>query len=93
MNEWGNLVNPVGIAKVSPAYSKPLVLKPSEIFEYQVSEQILELANELYFPFLSGTALHGYPLQKGKTYRMITVYRPYKEQEGICSKGKLIQVE
>ncbi len=95
MNDAGNLIQPDGIAKVSPR-EQPITLKPGQIFEYLLSKQLFDLAKEkeLSLPFLTGTALFGYTLEKGKTYRIIVVYRPYgKEKEGICSKEKIIKIK
>ena len=93
MNDYGNLIKPVGIAKVDPKYQS-ITLKPRQVFECSISKQFFNLAKEkeLNLPFLTGTALFGYPLGKGKTYRIIVVYRPYgKDKDGICSKEKIIK--
>lgn len=92
MNDLGNLIQPVGIAKVDPK-RQSITLESGQVFKYSISKQLLDLAKgkELSLPFLTGTALFGYALEKDKTYRIIVVYRPYgKEKEGICSKEKLI---
>ncbi|MBU4305273.1 MAG: hypothetical protein KJ893_06615 [Candidatus Omnitrophica bacterium] len=95
MNESGNIIQPEGIAKVDPRWQS-IILKSGQVFEYSISKQRLDLAKgkELSFPFLTGTSLFGYALEKGKTYRIIVVYRPYgKEKEGICSKEKIIELK
>ncbi len=95
MNDQGNLIQPVGVAKVDPR-AQSITLKPEQVFEYSFSKQRLDLAKkkELHLPFLTGTALFGYPLEKGKTYRIIVVYRPYgKDKSGICSKEKIIKFQ
>lgn len=93
MDELGNVLQPAGIAKVSPG-SKSLLLEPGKENLITTSRQYLDLArkNELHFPFLSGSALFGYKLEKGNRYRVIVVFRPYgKEDQGVCSKEKIIQ--
>ena len=95
MDSYGNLIKPEGIAKVSPRY-QPITLKPGQVFEYSIPKQLLDLAKEkeLSFPFLTGTGLFGYALEKGKIYRITVVYRPFgKEQEGICSREKIIELK
>ena len=93
MDNHGNLIQPVGIAKVDPK-DQSIKVKPGQVFEYSISKQHLNLAKEqkLILPFLTETALFGYPLEKDKTYRIIVVYRPYGiNKDGICSEEKIIK--
>ena len=95
MDDQGNMIKPVGIAKVDPK-AQSITLKPGQVFEYSFSKQQLDLAKkkELHLPFLTGTGLFGYPLEKGKTYRISVVYRPYgKDKSGICSKEKIVRFQ
>ena len=93
IHNHGNLIQPVGIAKLDPK-DQSIKVKPGQVFEYSISKQHLNLAKEqkLILPFLTETALFGYPLEKDKTYRIIVVYRPYGiNKDGICSEEKIIK--
>lgn len=84
----GNPITPTGIAKVTPKIQK-FSLKPKETFEHTLHQYI---KTDFVFPFLTGTALFGYELKEGNSYRVIAIYRPYgKERGGICSKEKIIE--
>ena len=95
MNESGNIIQPTGIAKVSPRQDS-LSLKAGQTYEHTTSVQFIDLAkkNNLNFPFLSDSGLFGYKLVKGNKYRIIVVYRPEgKNHQGICSNEKIIKIE
>jgi len=91
MNELGNVVEPVGLAKVNRAKHEAIVLKPGETFTHTV---VSSVRPRCLFQFLSGSALFGYELEFGKTYRVVAVYRPEgKDGEGVCSAEKVIEFE
>ena len=91
MNELGNVVAPTGIAKVSRARHEDVVLKPGQTFEHTVAPAVRQ---RCLFQFLTGSALFGYELEFGKTYRIVAVYRPEgKDGEGVCSKEQVIEFE
>jgi hypothetical protein len=91
MNEHGNIIPPVGFAKVSAVRYEDIVLKPGQTFEHAARGSG---GDKYLFQFLTNTALFGYELEFGKTYRVVAIYRPDGEHgEGICSKEKIIDFE
>lgn len=91
MNEHGNVIAPTGFAKVSDVKHEPITLKPGEVFKHNVEGMY---GDKYLFRFLSATALFGYELKFGETYRVIAVYRPKgAEGEGICSVEKIVKFE
>jgi hypothetical protein len=90
LNDDGNLMTPEGVAKVTPR-QKTILLKPGETFEYQNS-QLIELAHSkgLAFPFLTGTGLFAYDLEKGQQYWLTAIYRPQWRESGIASAEQLM---
>ena len=74
MNERGNPVPPVGVAKVDPMH-RTIKLKPGEAFAHTLDGRTAH-AKGLTFPFLAGTALFAYDLGDGADYRVIMIYRP-----------------
>jgi hypothetical protein len=90
MNELGNVVAPDGLAKVNQA-ERELVLKAGETLEHTVRQSV---DDEYTFQFLSGSALFGYKLEPGKTYRVVAIYRPLgRDGEGLCSREKLVELD
>jgi len=90
MNEHGNVIEPIGFAKVNRVKYEDISLKPGEIFRHTVRGA----GGRRLFQFLTGTALFGYELEFGKTYRIVAVYRPEgPDGDGICSKEKAITYE
>ena len=90
MNDKGNVVEPRGLAKVDAA-ERELILKAGETFRHRVRQSV---DDEYTFQFLSGTALFGYKLDAGKTYRVVAIYRPLgPDGEGICSREKLVELD
>jgi hypothetical protein len=83
MDERGNLVQPVGVAKVDPR-NATIKLKPGEVFEHAL-DQSSQLAHSkgLTLPFLTGTGLFAYDLKDGASYRVTVTYRPH----GLASHG------
>lgn len=89
MNELGNAVAPTGFAKVSMVRHEDVLLKPGETFERTARWS----GDKYLFQFVTGSALFGYELEFGKTYRVVAVYRPDgKDGEGVCSKEKVITI-
>lgn len=66
MDEHGNIVEPQAKAKVDPP--------GATIFELQQGQSFTHRFKNL--DYVSGTALFGYALQEGKTYRTLAVYCP-----------------
>jgi hypothetical protein len=75
MDERGNMVQPVGVAKVDPP-GATIKLKPGEVFRYTLDRQLAH-AKGLTFPFLTGTGLFAYDLKDETSYRVIMIYRPH----------------
>lgn len=74
-NSLGNVVPPEGIAKVNQAIQQ-ITIQPHSEYKHGFDR----------FEFLSGSALAGYTLEPGETYRIIAVYRPRGDNEaGIAS--------
>ena len=65
MDQYGNIIKPVGKAKVDPV-GLTYILEAGNI-------HIHEFKNR---DFLTGTALFGYDFEKGRKYRVVAVYRP-----------------
>jgi hypothetical protein len=65
MDDQGNIVTPTGKAKVDP--SAATFILPSETSHTHTFKNL---------DFLTGTALFGYALEKGKRYRVVAIYRP-----------------
>ena len=87
MSSLGNVVSPVGIAKVSPA-KRRLRLKPKATKTIWLTRRT---PTGVSLPFLSGSALFGFRLKPGKTYRIIAIYRPYGSQgPGYTSREKRV---
>lgn len=83
MNSLGNVVSPVGIAKVDPPF-REITIKPNS--EFRQSFPNLE--------FLTGSALFGYELKSGETYRVVAIYRPDGEKSsGITTREQIITVK
>lgn len=83
MNSLGNVVSPVGIAKVDPPFGE-ITIKPNS--EFKQSFPNLE--------FLTGSALFGYELKSGETYRVVAIYRPNGEKSpGITTGEQIITVK
>ena len=75
MDERGNLVQPVGVAKVDPA-NATIKLKADEVFEYTIDRHLAH-ARGLTLPFLTGTGLFAYDLKDRTSYRVTMIYRPH----------------
>ena len=83
MNSLGNVVAPIGLAKVDPFF-KEITIKPN--LEVRQSFPKLE--------FITGSALFGYELKKGEIYRIVAIYRPDGEKGvGITTKEQIITVK
>jgi hypothetical protein len=83
MNSLGNVVSPVGIAKVDPPFGE-MTIKPNS--EFKQSFPNLE--------FITGSALFGYELKSGETYRVVAIYRPNGEKSpGITTGEQIITVK
>jgi hypothetical protein len=83
MDERGNVVQPVGVAKVDPR-NATIKLKPGETFEYALNQNSqLARARGLTLPFVTGTGLFAYDLKDGASYRITMIYRPH----GLVSHG------
>ena len=83
MNSLGNVVSPVGIAKVDPPFGE-ITIKPNS--EFKQSFPNLE--------FITGSALFGYELKSGETYRVVAIYRPNGEKSsGITTGEQIITVK
>lgn len=65
MDEHGNVVGPMGKAKIDPR-AATFILSPSATHTHTFKN----------LDFLTGTGLFGYALEKGKRYRVVAVYRP-----------------
>ena len=82
MNSLGNVVSPVGIAKVDSAFGE-ITIKPKS--EFKQSFPNLE--------FITGSALFGYRLKSGETYRVVAVYRPNGgKSSGVTSREQVVTV-
>lgn len=79
MNSLGNIVSPVGIAKVDPAFGE-ISIKPNS--EFKQSFPNLE--------FITGSALFGYELRAGETYRVVAIYRPNGDKSSGVTTGEQI---
>ncbi|MCB4757275.1 MAG: hypothetical protein LHV69_09675 [Elusimicrobia bacterium] len=80
LNEHGNVIQPVGIAKVDPRFQEKSLESNS-----QFSEVFKGLK------FITGTGQFGYNFKKGESYRVVAIYRPWGPGGvGICSKEKTI---
>jgi hypothetical protein len=75
----GNVVMPVGRAKVDPP-PRELVIKSGEHYTHEMGD----------LEFLTGSALFGFDLRPQSEYRVIAVYRPEKNLPGIASAEKSI---
>lgn len=83
MNSLGNVVSPVGVAKVDPAF-REITIKPNS--EFKQSFPNLE--------FITGSALFGYELKSRETFRVIAIYRPNGEKSsGITTREQIIMVK
>lgn len=79
MNSLGNVVLPVGRAKTHPPF-REITIKPHTEFKHSFSN----------LEFITGSALFGYELKPGETYRIIAIYRPDGEKSsGITSSERL----
>ena len=82
MNSLGNVVSPEGIAKIDPAL-KEITIKPNSEFKQSVPN----------LEFITGSALFGYRLKSGETYRVVAVYRPNGEKSsGITTRERIVTV-
>jgi len=89
-DERFNVVTPVGIGKADPPGQR-FILKPSQVFKYSVNPYVDE-QKKLFFSYISGTAWFGYPLEKGKRYRVVAIYRPWgPDSSGVASDEMLFQ--
>jgi len=79
----GNVVQPEGIAKVSPGHRPDVLLKPGE----SRSQEFVDLQ------FLTGSALFGYELKRGGTYAVVAVYRPEPRRPGVSSVEKRVEIK
>jgi hypothetical protein len=83
MNSLGNVVSPVGLAKVDPPFGE-IAIKPNSEFKQS-------------FPnlrFITGSALFGYELKSGETYRVVAIYRLNGEKNpGITTGEQIITVK
>lgn len=83
MNSLGNLVAPVGLGKIDPPF-RELTIKP----DAEVKQSFPDLE------FITGSALFGYKLLAGETYRVIAVYRPEGEENpGIATGEQIITIK
>lgn len=83
MNSLGNVVPPEGIAKVDPAFGEITIKSNSE---FKQSFPNLE--------FITGSALFGYRLESGETYRVVAIYRPNGEKgSGITTSERVVTVK
>lgn len=76
VDDLGNIVTPQGIAKVDPM-GGVLDISEGGAFNYDLNAN-----NMNFFPFLTDSALFGYPLETGKTYTVSVTYRPYGGKYG-----------
>jgi hypothetical protein len=82
MNSLGNIVAPEGLAKINPTL-REITIKPNS--EVKQSFPNLE--------FITGSALFGYELNRGETYRVVAVYRPDgKKSLGVTTKEQIITI-
>lgn len=89
-DEWFNVVAPIGIGKADPLGQK-LTLKPSQVFKHSVNPYV-DGQQKLFFSYVSNTAWFGYPLEKGKRYWIVAIYRPWgPDSSGVASNEILFQ--
>ena len=83
LDSLGNVVPPTGRAKVDPK-TRSVNIGPHESIERHWEK----------LEFISGSALFGYDLIPGKTYRILAIYRPNGPQaEGVCSREIVVTVK
>jgi hypothetical protein len=83
MNSLGNVVSPIGIAKVDPPF-REITIKPNS--EFKQTFPNLE--------FVTGSALFGYELKSKEIYRVVAIYRPNGEKSsGITTEEQIITVK
>ncbi len=90
MDQHGNVVRPVGVAKVDPLKAS-IKLKPGESYVHRLEQRSqLARSQELALPFLTGTGLFAYDLKDGTGYRVTLIYRPHGLQhDGIASSERV----
>jgi hypothetical protein len=81
MNSLGNVISPVGLAKIDPPM-REITIKPHT--EFKETFPNLE--------FITGSALFGYELKTGETYRVIAIYRPDGEKSRGIATGEQLFV-
>ena len=83
LDSLGNLVLPTGRAKADPK-TQSIGIEPHKSIEYKWDK----------LEFVSGSALFGYDLVPGNTYRILAIYRPNGPQgDGICSREIIVTVK
>jgi hypothetical protein len=65
LNSLGNVIAPMGIAKINPMF-REITIEPNSEVKHFFSK----------LEFITGSALFGYELKTGETYRIIAIYRP-----------------
>ena len=92
MDQYGNVVRPVGVAKVDPLKAS-IKLKPGETYVHRlVQRSRLAHSQGLAFAFLTGTGLFAYDLKEGARYRVTAIYRPHGlEGHGIASEERVLR--
>ena len=81
LDSRGNVVSPIGRAKVDPKFEKKSLSPGSKLIE--VFEGL---------KFISGTGQFGYDLRKGERYTVVAIYRPGGQEKGICSRETTIDL-
>jgi len=95
MDENGNVIAPVPLDQdedILYEEHEAIKLKPGKTFTYTISSSSQP---KQLLSFLSNTCRYAYPLEFGKTYRIVVVYRPAGiwDKGGVCSAEKKIKFE